>query len=303
MNYYTLLENKIISNIIRLTPASVLLLFIKLNSLVINLSKNNKDLITIKANIKLAFPQKTQLQIAAIAKKTTFEKLKYFLDLGVLMHKSESHINSNIRNKITVIGGDNLVDALASKRGIFLVSAHFACFYYFLLANIPELNEVNILKAVNSEGRETLYDKLESLTNKEINGIYIKDKFSSIRTYKKLKSNKLVACMFDNFLDDTTLVSANFLGYPALASAGVAALVIKSNAILLPAFIVRNETGYVLEISKIIDSKKYAEFNINNQIVKLTTDLNQIIENYITQYPEQWQAWTTLDRRWNLLDE
>lgn len=303
MNYYSLLENGIISNIIRLTPFRVLSLFIRIYSSVLNITERNKDLITIKSNIKLAFPQKTQQQIATIAKQTTFEKLRYFLDLGVLMHKPESYINSNISNKVTIVGSENFTEALASDKGVFLVSAHFACFYYMLLANIPELTEVNILKAFNSNGRENLYEKLESLTKKQINGIYIKDKFSSMRTYRKLKSKKLVACMFDNFFDDTTLVSANFLGYSALASAGVAALAIKSNAILLPTFIVRNETGYVLEVSKMIDSKKYSELSMNNQIVKLTTDLNQTIENSITKYPEQWQAWTTLDRRWNLLDE
>lgn len=303
MNYYSVLENNFVKVFIRYTPIKLLLLILKIFCKILNILEKNRDLKTTQTNIQIAFSTVECGKIKNISQKNTFEKLRYFLDLGVLMHKSENYINFNIKNRISIQGSDNLNEALSSDRGVFLVSAHFACFYYMLLANMPQLAEINILKAHNSEGREALYDKLERLTNKEINGIYIKDSFSSMRTYKKLKSKKLVACMFDNFFDETTLVSANFLGYPALASAGVAVLAIKSNAILLPAFIVRNNDGYVLQIDKYIDSKKYSDCNMNEQIVRLTTDLNATIENCIQRYPEQWQAWTTLDRRWNLLDE
>ncbi len=302
MNYYDSLEKRWIKYLHRYLPVSIQLFLVRCIAYCIFFLNINNLRSQTEYAVKAVFPEKSQIVINKLIKNNIYEIVRQFFDLALLMHKPNSYIISKLKPRIKINGIEYLQEAINSDRGIFLVSAHFACFYYMLLAEIDAIDEINILKAFDSDGRDELYAKLSNVSTKKLEGINLKNQSSGIRAYKKLKSKKLVACMFDNFFDETTLVSASFLGRPALASAGVATLAIKSNAILLTAFIVRNGSDYTLEFDKMLDPVTCQATTLNNKIVFLSEELNKAIEKRIKQYPHQWQAWTTLDKRWNLVD-
>lgn len=233
-----------------------------------------------------------------IGKAAHAEAAKYYTDLGFLMHANPETVQKRIRGLVAVKNREALQNALAQDRGIFLVSAHFSCFYYSLFADLPEIREVTLIRRFDSPGRRRLIAKLSQISGKQVEGILMQES-AAFKILKTLKRKGLVACMLDYYYEDTAMVVSDFFGKPAATPATVAALAAKSGALLLPAFIVRSGNGYTLEFSEHIDPARFqSEQDTSERIFRITSELNQVVCQYIRKYPEQWGFWRAVPRRW-----
>ena len=88
-------------------------------------------------------------------------------------------------------------------------------------------------------------------------------------------------------------VVVDFFGYPVWTNKGMALLALKTQAPVLPTFLVRNGLDFEVQIGPEIQlvhtGRKEDDIRIN------TLRYNQALERIIRQYPEQW-LW--MHRRW-----
>ncbi len=89
-------------------------------------------------------------------------------------------------------------------------------------------------------------------------------------------------------------VFADFFGRPACTNKGMALLALKTGAPVIPAFLIRNHSGFTAkflpEIPLIKTGDKVKDLEAN------TAQYNRVIESVVRQYPDQW-FW--VHRRWN----
>ena len=101
-----------------------------------------------------------------------------------------------------------------------------------------------------------------------------------------LKNGGIVAVMLDQATNDGEFFT--FLGLPAKTSTSVAKIALKLNALLVPAYAVRNSTGD--QINVIFEAPvKHTNYH------KMTSELTHSIETRVLSTPLQWY-W--LHRRW-----
>jgi len=91
-------------------------------------------------------------------------------------------------------------------------------------------------------------------------------------------------------------VFVNFFGRKACTTSGLALLALHTNAPVLPSFTRRLPDGkYILEIGPKVEIIRSGDRN--NDVLINTQNFTKIIEEKISQYPEQWfwvhQRWKT----------
>ena len=88
----------------------------------------------------------------------------------------------------------------------------------------------------------------------------------------------------------------DFFGVPASTTTSIAKLALATNAAVLPAFAVWEESKskYVVYLEPPIKYEKTE--NADKDILELTQKITNVVENYVRKYPEQW-LW--IHKRWN----
>ena len=121
----------------------------------------------------------------------------------------------------------------------------------------------------------------------------IPKKKSMRQILKALKRQHCVGILLDQDSGLTAGVFADFYGHPACTNKGLALLALKTEAPVIPAFLVRRGMRFEIhigpEIPLIRTDRKEEELQAN------TRQYNRVLENIIRQYPEQW-LW--VHRRW-----
>jgi KDO2-lipid IV(A) lauroyltransferase len=101
-----------------------------------------------------------------------------------------------------------------------------------------------------------------------------------------LKENKMVALVGDR--DFTSKgIAVDFFGKPALFPEGPAAFAIKTGAIIVPGFMVRNQDDtFTLKIEKPIEYRPCGDRDAD--VKELIGRYKVVMEDYIRSYPDQW---------------
>ncbi len=109
-----------------------------------------------------------------------------------------------------------------------------------------------------------------------------------------LKGNGVLGILLDQRSSTKEGVMVDFFGTPASTSKGLAAIVLKTDTVVIPVFIRRLNGPYhkveCMEPVKLVQSGNRAEDNREN-----TQRFTRVIEDYVRLYPEQW-FW--LHSRW-----
>jgi len=232
--------------------------------------------------------EKTSCQIRKIARKCfefigeTAWEILYFLNRRDL-----------IKERVDIVGKDNLVKALEKKKGVIALGAHFGNFPLMCLRLKEEGFVVNTLaRPMRDEKAGSLIHKLR--TEGGIKTIFSYPRKESVFGSLRALSNSeiLVIQMDQNF--GTGGVWVKFFGRLAATPVGPIVLALRSGAAIVPMFIVRKATGrhtLFIEEQVELEERQDKEETILVNAVKLT----KIIENWVRRYPELW-GW--IHRRW-----
>ena len=197
-------------------------------------------------------------------------------------------VMAGIRNKFTYHfdGEENLHKIVALKKGGLLLSAHLGNWEIagHLFTRLG--TRINIVM-YDGEHRQ-IKNYLEQVTGKRnVNIIVIKDDISHIYAINDaFKNNELVCMHADRFVEGNKVITANFLGEPAMFPIGpfVLASTFKVPVAYVFAFKETNR-HYHLYSSEV---KEYRAESKDKVTQKILNDFVWQMEQKVQQYPEQW---------------
>jgi len=239
----------------------------------------DKDRQAVRENLKTIFPEKTEREIRRLKIRMFRNFAKYLVDFFRFSKLDTEYIKRNIK-----IENIHYIDeALAKGKGVIALSAHIGNWelggvviallgYPFWAVALPHKH-----KAVNNFFN----------SQRESKGMMVIPLGKAVRRcFNLLKENKIVALAGDRDFTERGLV-LDFFGKPAFFPEGPVAFALKTGAVIVPVFMVRNkDDSFTLKIEKPV------EFNPTNDkgrdLVELIKRYKMIFEDYIRRYPEQW---------------
>lgn len=240
-------------------------------------------------SLSIAFgKEKTPAELTHIAKdcftfmaKSGFEVL-FFIDRPNLLKK-----------QIEITGRDNLDSALAEGRGVILVSAHFGNFPLMLAKlSLEGYKTSGIMRYMRDERTEKFF--LVRRIRLGIKTIYTQPRKVCVEnSLRVLRNNELLFFLLDqNF--GTAGVFVDFFGRKAATATGPVILAKRTQAKILPCFIIRQKDDtlkIIFEPALELERGNNGEKAVVNNVQRITN----IIESYIRKYPAEW-SW--IHRRW-----
>lgn len=195
-----------------------------------------------------------------------------------------------IQKFVSIEGTQHIEHALAHGKGAIILSGHFGN-WELLAASISAT--VAPLTPIVRELRSPRLNTLVSSYRKKA-GYATIDRDTGVRqALRCLKRNELLGIVADV---DTTVngVFVDFFGRPAYTPYSPVAFALKTGAVILPSFIIRQPDGSHRAI--IEPPLKLQRFDQKEkELVINTQKFTKIIESYIQRYPEQW-IW--MHKRW-----
>jgi KDO2-lipid IV(A) lauroyltransferase len=242
------------------------------------------------ANLRLVFgKRKTEDEIQAIYKEcltrsttSLLELMKFrFLPLPVA------------RQRIDVVGAENLDAALKNGKGVIIPGLHLGNFPLFpaILAKRGYPIAV-IIKKPRNRYLAQLYTMME-----DIGGVRLIDsrdrKLAAEQSLQQLREGGIIYIVMDQNPPYPDIV-VDFFGYSVPSFKGPVVLAMRTGATVLPAYIVY-EDGWRHKV--IIEKPLPLEITGDNKrdVVHNLARLMKLFEGYIEQYPGQWWWW---HRRW-----
>ncbi len=245
---------------------------------------------TARRNLEIALPELAEAERNKIV-TGTFESLGRHL--GFVSHfKKFKH--EDIRDLVEIVGKEEYFDpVVASGRGILFFTGHFGSWEVFNLLAPAFGYGMNILvRRIDNPLVEDFVDAMRTRF-----GSVTLDKTKSARTmFRILKKGQILGILADLNVQEKEGVFVDFFGVPASTTTSIAKLALATNAVVMPAFAVWEESKkkYVVYLEPPVEYA--AGDNSDENIRELTQQITKIVEKYVRKYPEQW-LW--IHKRWN----
>ncbi|MCX5693934.1 MAG: lysophospholipid acyltransferase family protein [Candidatus Omnitrophica bacterium] len=231
------------------------------------------------ANLRIIFPEKTDIQLQKISKMVFQNFAKYLADFFRFEKLDRQYIDKNIKL-------ENLHyfdEALAKGKGVVVLTAHLGNWelggvviaqlgYPFWAVALPHKN-----KKVN--------DFFDAQRNGK--GVKVVAMGKAIRScISEIRKNHMVALVGDRDFTGKGVI-IDFFGKPMHFPEGPAALSLMTGASIVPGFMLRNpDNSFTLRIEKPIDFLPTGDKA--KDLVNLIGVYRNIFQDYIRKYPEQW---------------
>lgn len=271
-----------------LPESAIFNLFKKISSLYMRSSRHYRR--RIRKNLKIAFGSSFENQdIENITRMLT-------KNLGLILAEtllSGTKNKNNILDRISVHGTENLDNALSYGKGVIAVSAHLG---NFTLIGVKMLREGYPFSTLVKESKHQGIAKAARKIQREQGGrfIYIDPWSKALRQIiSSLRKNEIV-CLIADEKKKRSEIYVEFFGEQAPTAIGPAVLSLRTGALIMPIFIVRNEDLY----HKIFIEphlKPNLNGNITEDIYTITTAYTKVTEKYVRMYTDQW-FW--INNRW-----
>jgi len=240
-------------------------------------------------SLTIAFgKEKSEAQIKQIAKDCFIFMAKAGLELLLFMDRP-----ALLKKRIEFVGRENLDAALAKGKGVILVSAHFGNFPLMLVKlSLEDYQTAGIMRYMRDERVEKIFVAKRSRMG--IKTIYSQPRKvcveESIRT---LRNNDLLFVPIDqNFGSGGVFV--DFFGRQAATATGPVVLALRTDAVILPCFIVRQKDDrHKIIFEPALNLERVGDYQ--ETVIRNIQKLTNIIEFYIRKYPAEW-GW--IHRRW-----
>ena len=240
-------------------------------------------------SLRMAFGQeKSELEIQRIARDCFILIAKSGVELIFLMDRPEL-----LKQRVDIVGKEYLDISLSKGKGVILVSAHFGNFPLLMARlSVAGYKVGGIMRYMRDERVEKIFLLKRQRLN--IKTIYSQPRNVCVETtLRSLRNNEIVFIPIDqNF--GTGGVYVDFFGKKAATATGPVILAQRTQANIIPCFIIRQKDDtHKIIFEQAIDLKigNSPQETISANIQKLT----DIIESYIRRYPAEW-GW--IHKRW-----
>ena len=245
-------------------------------------------------NLRLVYPNLSKEKIEQLAKKA-YANVSITVAEILLMMTNKLDMDALVEN------GEETIEkikyySLNAPNGIIMLTAHFSNWellaHYVASKGFP-------LKVVGRRGNNAYIE--ERLTTP------FREKYGSSNLYKDqaatgmiraLRNKETVGLLIDQKSSGQSSIRVKFFNHDADTTNSIAILKLKYNPIVLPMFAVRQPDGlYKILMLDPIEYCANEETNYQFRVAKITQHYNDIMEDVIRKYPEQW-FW--MHNRWRL---
>ena len=230
----------------------------------------------IQLNIKIVFPQLSQLQRQQLTRQAIRNELTSYLEFFSIWGSSNQ---TNIQRIHTVHGEQYLHDALAEKKGVVLVVPHFGT-WEIMNAWVAQFTQMTILyKPVKNPDADRF---VRDARSREQAHLVPTDESGVRQIFKALKQGGTTAILPDHTPDHEGEM-INYFGIPLSSSNLSAKLIQKTKAKALLLYTIRNDQGGFDMFIEPIDTKVYeGTANDGTRIIHQT--LEQLIQRHPMHY-------------------
>lgn len=242
------------------------------------LDKRHRDVVS--HNIQHAYPGKYSDKEALLFAKQNFKHTASIL-FEVIWSYTKSR--EKLVSLFVVKGKENLKAAMAKKEGLILLNCHMSNFEFLPVSAAAAGIDVYALY------RKLDFAPLERLVlekRERFGTIMIPLRKASKKVEKILNEGGMVGTLFDQNVDWYKGVFVDFFNRPACSNNGLAKIVLRTNANVLPMFIMKEKEKYVVSFLPVLDLK------VTNDPIKDIENHTQAfvsaIESMVRQCPEQY---------------
>ncbi len=239
----------------------------------------DKDRSRVKANLRVIFPEKSGRQIRGIRLRMNRNFAKYLVDFFRFEKIDKEYIKKCIRiNNIHYLD-----EALSKGKGAVALTAHLGNW---------ELGGVVIallgypFYAVARPHKDKKVDEFFNFQRGR-KGLKVIPLGKAVRScLNVLKENKIVALVGDRDFTQRGVVM-DFFGKPTYLPEGAAAFALKTGAVIVPGFMLRNKDDtFTLTMERPIEFTPSG--SREKDLLVLVGRCKKVIEEYIRKYPDQW---------------
>ncbi len=191
--------------------------------------------------------------------------------------------DEEIRNRIVVEGREHLDEALASGRGVMMITGHIG--NWEILGHIPRVLGTRF--CVMADIRKD--PKLEAIVNK------IRDRCGATvlpptGTFHllvgELQKGRTIGMIIDMRGDQESDLMCDVFGMQAPTKSAPASIAIRGNALVLPVYTVKQWGSYHWCFSRAIDAARFGEGS--EAVRKLSDFMQSWVVSVVEKHPEQW---------------
>ncbi|MBI3017069.1 MAG: lysophospholipid acyltransferase family protein [Deltaproteobacteria bacterium] len=238
-------------------------------------------------NLRKAYPEKSEKEIKRLAQANLCHYV--FLCLEFIQLRTLSL--EEFKNRFVIENKAFFDEAQKESKGVLILTAHLGNFEW--LAAVTPLYEIPlhiIVRKIKSE----VFEHVISKQRKRVGLGLIESKNSLHHILNLLSKNKVVGFIFDQHRSPPGGVYVSFFNRPAATTKGLAALVERSDALVLPVYSYRTDLGKM--VLKITSPLPYKRVGTREENIYTNTQVySHAIEQMVREHPEQW-FW--IHRRW-----
>jgi len=245
-----------------------------------------------RKNIALAFPEKTKDEVEEIVRGVWGNVARTMAEYVFLDQLFDFDVENPNAGRIEIIGIENFIKLQESGRPAIIFTGHTG--NWEILPVAASSYGLNVTALFRPPNNKFLAKRLLKARRTEKGHLVPSRAGAAWALARVLENNHAVGLLADQAFTRGPVIE--FFGRPATANPLAAKLARQFNCDIHPARCIRLPNGkFRLELHDKIKLSKNSEGTID--IVETTKTINGIVENWITEYPEQW-LW--LHDRWKI---
>jgi KDO2-lipid IV(A) lauroyltransferase len=237
-------------------------------------------------NLQHAFPLRSRDECRQISRRM----FEHFGRLLMVLLKFSTLTPRQMLALVEFDGEERVRAAHASGRGVLLFTGHFGFWEINALVHALQLEPISVL--ARPLDNPMLHDLLERVRRSTGNGVIYR-RGAIRRVLRALASNQAVAVLIDQHMQSADAVYVDFFNRPAATTSALAALAIKTGAVVVPVFALPLPGGRFRMVYE--HPVEPPPGDGEAAIRELTQRCTDVLEMYVRRYPELW-LW--MHRRW-----
>jgi len=236
-------------------------------------------------NLARAFPTRSEAERIATARRV----FEHFGSVIVELLRASTMSRNELMALVESEGDEHIWNALESERGVLCFTGHFGYWEMQAIASAARFVPLSVVaRPLDNPYLDRMVEDIRTMTGNQV----IARQGGIRRVLRELSSKGVVAILIDQHLQRDA-IKVDFFSRPAATTSALAALALRTKAIVVPVFALPMPGGrYRLVYEHPVDPPREDSPDAIREFTQRCTD---VLEMYVRRHPELW-LW--MHRRW-----
>ncbi|MGZ4825474.1 MAG: lysophospholipid acyltransferase family protein [Terriglobales bacterium] len=244
-------------------------------------------------NLEIVYPEMPAAQRRKIVRSV-------FVSLGRQLAefcRFPSYTRENVSQVAVYEGFENFDEARRRGKGVLFLTAHLGGWEIGSFVHSIHGHTLRIVvRALDNPYLDRMVERYRTLHG---NSTFDKQDFAR-GLISAMRNGETVGLLMDQNMTPPAGVFVNFLGIPACTASGIARVALRTDASVVPAFTIWDDTRRKYRITFAPRVVLERTGDDERDVIQATQRFTSVIEEYVRKYPEQW-LW--VHRRWKTRPE